>query len=135
MPGPMASLLQNNLVNFGGRWLKLFWNECKVSGMDAAIKKNTARLARKKLKRSKTSDGGGESVGGDGGSGGGGIVVEAHDHIVQYADIHSILLAKACAWTFGSSPRPILRIAIQNYGRVLVNYLEICISFLICPLI
>ena len=35
----------------------------------------------------------------------------------------------------GSSPRPILRIAIQNYGRVLVNYLEIFISFLICPLI
>ena len=57
MPGPIASLLQNNVVNFGGRWLKLFWNECKVNGMDAAIKKNTARLARNKLKRIKTSDG------------------------------------------------------------------------------
>ena len=37
--------------------------------------------------------------------------------------------------SYGSSSRPILRIAIQNYGRVLVNYLEIFISFLICPLI
>ena len=45
------------------------------------------------------------------------------------------LTASVAVLAVGSSPRPILRIAIQNYGRVLVNYLEIFISFLICPLI
>jgi hypothetical protein len=86
MPGPMARLLQNDEVNFGGRWLKLFWNECKVKGMDGGTTKNKARLAHNKATGIKASDGGGESVGGDGGSGGDGsapattLYLESTDH-------------------------------------------------------
>jgi hypothetical protein len=66
----MERNIQNKEVNFGGRWLKLFWTKCEVQGMDVGTSKNQSRLKHKKAKMIKASDGGGESVGGDGGSGG-----------------------------------------------------------------
>ena len=70
MPCTMERNIQNKEVNFGGRWLKLFWTKCEVQGMDVGTAKNHSRLKHKKAKMIKASDGGGESVGGDGGSGG-----------------------------------------------------------------